>query len=481
MFVRLDNDPNPVAYGFLADEDEPTGTQHHRFIQLFYSAADARNAMACATPDIQVLICDAETPVTQGISPLNLAAALHKDNPLRDIYIEKDQPNKLYISRAEAAGARGVVTRNEAERIVCLPSGSTEKRTEEEMPIRAATPKSKEEIEVRAEAKAEAKVPVVMPENCDFAAIPAKDTGEDLAWLEEVLELDELDEIAQTAGLALAEKPKVLTGIADARITNPKQLSIVDPTLEGLGIAAAFVSGRGGVGKSSLTVLTALELWLSGSRVVMVDMDLQFGDLGVLSGNEPESNFQRIGIEQLLNGRARIPQLEGSLLIVEAPLNLELAEELVHQIPELLHALKGIADIVLINTSCLWNEVAAVLATSVDKIVVCMDQRATSVSAARQVVELCVRLQIPSTHLHYLLNRSARNSPITDIDASLAMGGVKVVTIAEGGADVDELLSLGCPLEVLSAQSALRHSIHDLGLFLLAQPGREAGHGGGVR
>jgi len=303
-----------------------------------------------------------------------------------------------------------------------------------------------------------------------------------MAWLEQILELEELDELSGNSGSALMEMPPVQrpqpTGSHEA-VT--EQFPASESGQRKGGIVAAFISGRGGVGKSSLSVLSALDLWKSGSKVALIDMDLQFGDISVLAGNEPESKIQRLGIEQLCENRMRIPALEDSLLLLEAPRHPEAAEELIHQIPQLLSALRAVADIVLINTACLWNEAAAVLASSVDKLLVCMDQRATSISAARQVVDLCIRLQIPSTHLYYLLNRSARNAPITDIDASLAMGGVDIICIAEGGADVDELLSLGCPQELLRAQSGLRQSIHELGSLLAAHPAAALGSTGGYR
>jgi pilus assembly protein CpaE len=78
-----------------------------------------------------------------------------------------------------------------------------------------------------------------------------------------------------------------------------------------------------------------------------------------------------------------------------------------------------------------------------------MDQRATSIRACRQVADLCVRLQIPSARFVYLLNKVTKNAPISDIDASMALDGVEILSVLDGGWAVDELLSLGCPLELL--------------------------------
>jgi len=303
-----------------------------------------------------------------------------------------------------------------------------------------------------------------------------------MAWLEQILELEDLDEPSGNSSSALMEKPTHLPILTKSHKAVTERFPLTESQQQQTnGIVAALVSGRGGVGKSSLAVLSAMDLWKGGSKVALIDMDLQFGDISILAGNEPESRIQRLGIEQLSENQMRIPSFEGSLLLVEAPHHPEAAEELIHQIPPLLSALRSAADLVLINTACLWNEAAAVLASSVDKLLICMDQRATSISAARQVVDLCIRLQIPSTHLYYLLNRCERNAAITDIDASLAMGGVDIITIVEGGADVDELLSLGCPQELLRAQSSLRQSIHELGSLLSTHPAQALGPTGGLR
>jgi len=434
--AKLRND-KLVAYGFLSETGNEAQMMQNKYIQLFYTASDTRKALACASSEVQVVVCeprDDELSSAARISPLNLAAALHKDNPFRDIYIERADPESLFISRAETAGARGVITDGEAKHLLGLAVG------------------------------------LLSPSIPTSPTSPASPSL-DLAWLEEALELEELDDIVNSASSALLEKPPSYHSNPQPRHEIPSaQHQANEQSSSGNGVVAAFVSGRGGVGKSSLTVLSAFDLWDAGFKVVMLDMDLQFGDISILAGQEPESRIQRLGIEQLCENKINLPSLEDSLLLIEAPQHPETAEELIHRIPHLLAALKAAADIVLINTSCLWNEAAAVLASNADKLVICMDQRATSISAARQVVDLCIRLQIPSTQLHYLLNRCTRSAPITDIDASLAMGGVDVITIAEGGADVDELLSLGCPMELLSAQSLLKQSIHKLGTQLLADP-----------
>ncbi|MCL2757253.1 MAG: AAA family ATPase, partial [Coriobacteriia bacterium] len=228
------------------------------------------------------------------------------------------------------------------------------------------------------------------------------------------------------------------------------------------GCVVAFVSGRGGVGKSTLSLLTALLLYKRGLRTVLIDLDLQFGDLAYCVGQVPQSALQCMSLETALNGPERPSPSADRFCLIEAPLRPEQAEEYVEEISGLIHSLKTIADYVVVNTGSFWSELQAILAQSADHLVFVMDQRATSIRGCKQAVDLCVRLQIPSARFSFLLNRCARHAPFTALDVSMALGGSEVFTIADGGLIVDEMLSLGCPHELLESDAALRSSFDQL-------------------
>ncbi|MCL2530518.1 MAG: hypothetical protein FWE41_09420, partial [Coriobacteriia bacterium] len=121
LHEKVFQDDRLIAYGFLLQEDQPSHALRSKYIQLFYTASDARKALACASPEIQAVVCERPEAALYEeieISPLNLAAALAKDNPLRDIYLEKTNPQGLFVSRAEKAGARGVITIEDAQRLL---------------------------------------------------------------------------------------------------------------------------------------------------------------------------------------------------------------------------------------------------------------------------------------------------------------------------------------------------------------------------
>jgi hypothetical protein len=96
------------------------------------------------------------------------------------------------------------------------------------------------------------------------------------------------------------------------------------------------------------------------------------------------------------------------------------------------------------------------------QLLVCMDQRATSVRGARTVAELCVRCGCPATRLTYVLNRCGRQGAISIQDAQMALGGGTVLAVADGGAMVEDLLASGHPRELAASKSAIVPSLERL-------------------
>ncbi|MDR1183204.1 MAG: P-loop NTPase [Coriobacteriales bacterium] len=250
----------------------------------------------------------------------------------------------------------------------------------------------------------------------------------------------------------------------------------------GQGRAIGIFSGRGGVGKSTVALMTAFAAQKRGSRVALVDLDMQFGDIGFLAGREPAGNIQRLDLAQLCIQRS-IPSLsDEALTLVLAPGRPEQAEQLASAIPWLFGELAALRDMVVINTGSFWADVHARVIQCCDHIALLTDQRATSIEACKQVIDLCLRLQVPQARFLFLLNGCGRHAALTPQDVSLALGGVEVFGLADGGALVDELLALGCPLELLASGNALVTSLETLldvltGRYPISIPAESSGQG----
>ena len=394
-----------AAYAFAArnvdvsDKQTSASSRTSDYLQVFATGADCRKVMASASPAVQVVISEEIADV----APMNLLAALHQDESQRDIYLLAPQHSAALASKVRAAGGRGII---DQEQLSCM-------------------------------------VGVAQPEPVASLCAPVK---------EAVVACPLPVAPVQPAPPVLVEEP-LRPPIEESRSI----LSFIEQSSKGNAIA--FVSGRGGVGKSTLTILSALVLQEQGSRVVALDLDLQFGDLAYLAEHVPPQRIQRLELEAVLENPQRLQPSADRLCLITAPERPEQAEDYVGELPEFVKSLKGIADYVLINTGSFWSELQAILAQSVDRLVFLMDQRATSVRGCQQVVDLCIRLQIPSIRFIYALNRYTRNASLTDLDVSMSLGGNDVITIAEAGPLVDEMLSLGTPCELLESEAELRASL----------------------
>lgn len=65
----------------------------------------------------------------------------------------------------------------------------------------------------------------------------------------------------------------------------------------------AVCSGKGGVGKSTLSILIASRLAAAGKNTLLIDADFGTGDIGTLTNLTP-----LVGFEQLLSGTAELPE-----------------------------------------------------------------------------------------------------------------------------------------------------------------------------
>jgi pilus assembly protein CpaE len=245
--------------------------------------------------------------------------------------------------------------------------------------------------------------------------------------------------------------------------------SVMPERSEGQGRVIGFFSGRGGVGKSTVSLMTAFLAQKRGFKIALVDLDMQFGDMGFLAGRESASRIQRLPLEQLCTSSS-VPSLaEDALSLVLAPSRPEQAEQLAPSIPWLLKELSAQRDLIVINTGSFWADIHARAIQCCDHLALLTDQRATSIEACKQAAELCSRLQVPQARLLFLLNGCGRHAALTPQDVGLALGGVEVTGLADGGTLVDELLALGCPFELLESGNAFIASLESFLDILIGQ------------
>ncbi len=229
-------------------------------------------------------------------------------------------------------------------------------------------------------------------------------------------------------------------------------------TSEHLGACVCVVSGRGGVGKSTVCILLALSAITHDVSCAIIDADLQFGDLGFLC--ERDKLFQTMGFgvgQHNLDLSALGSDVVPVMYSIEKP---EYCEELSYGMKQLLFECRKNYDLVVINTSTTWSDMHADFITWCDGILLVMDQKSTSVRGGRSAKDLCMRLGAPTSKMFYVINGYSRANKISinDCAALLCVEPDAILELLDGGEQIEEAMSLGIPSSLIGSGNPLVES-----------------------
>ncbi|MDR0501380.1 MAG: P-loop NTPase, partial [Coriobacteriales bacterium] len=368
----------PCAYAFRPEPSkssiEQNGTAADAFVfdvhlrphavQSFFSAVAARYALRDMDSGVQVIIVERQCEV----SPLNLAAAIVKDCPARDVYLLNDNPTGTLLARCRYVGARGVISAIQAVSMLGFS------------PFTAAANTAVSTLASRATLDMPTKE---LPDQASLLTNRVKNEqinhqGQDSVKTHSYKQnqMSALSQIchqkqADIDGIASSKNQNgvfVLHNHHGEEISHDKENLQRKEMLQGKSDAQviSFISGRGGTGKSTLALLSAVELFRRGCKVALIDLDLQFGDLGYLIGSEKDLQLRRLRINDFARGVAN-PIVNAAtehqcLTLFEATDSPELAEELVGRLTDILDIIRPQFDVLIINTSSFFNELGAIVA-----------------------------------------------------------------------------------------------------------------------
>jgi pilus assembly protein CpaE len=389
----------------------------------FVDSFQCRDALGALPAHVVAIVVNRATQAA--ITPVNLASALAQDCPRRDVYLWEDEPSGSLVSRARSANIRGVIDFAQLSQIL------HHHRPQQPSAARGGG-----------------------------AGVPAMPDEMESCGLDEPT-----DHLPSSVAVAPADGLMPLSAAPAAEIRPTPRPAQASQPHDGRppnspGNVVGVFSGRGGVGKSTVTLMLALAAAKRGLQVAIVDADLQFGDIAFLLG---ANHKQPVEVRPLLQ-ELDSPSLASAsrLLALTAPDNVEQSELLSDALPQIISQVAQSRQMVFVNTSAFWTASQAQLARTCSRLLLMMDQRATSIKACQRVLDLCIKLQIPEARFTYALNGCHRFAPISIQDASLALGGQEVISLEDGGALVDELLSLGCPWELLESGNPFVRSLDKL-------------------
>ena len=441
-----------------------------QWLMPFTSAEQARAALrdAASVQEVWVVSC-------ADVAPINLAAALKRDRPGRRVCMLTAQESGSLRSRTTAAGVDASLTRQAfVERYaqckqvamraiesqagigpgtVCAPAGEAQQQatfgvaSSMTSPYGVATTHSagfSEALERAGTAAGAIASPAEMRQGGSYAsanaqsALAAPSAAKDLAAT--------VSPYGAVSGLGAS-------GSSSASAANPQR-----PAAKGF--LLPVVSGSGGAGKSAVALLAAHAAQGLGLRTLLLDFDLQFGDMAQLMGVK-----KPLRIDEVLARPERLAQLacEGKVpALLAAPEHVDAAEAVVAQAPALLDAVRERFDVIVANTGGAWAEQHAVLLERSSKVLFLVDQRATSVHAAQRALDLCARCGIAVNPFLFTLNGCGKGAPLSSMDVSCALKGAHVRELPDGGADVEDLLAAGLVGDLIDSRNELVEGIEEL-------------------
>jgi pilus assembly protein CpaE len=167
-------------------------------------------------------------------------------------------------------------------------------------------------------------------------------------------------------------------------------------------------SSKGGTGRTSLAANLAVTLSNSETRVVIVDGDLQFGDVAVMF-NEPEKTSV---LDLALRAEELDPEFVESVLVshrsgvklIGAPRPEEAEEIRSEQFEKMLRFLSTLFAYVIVDTSTHLSETTLAAIDASDLLLVVTLQDIPSIVSTRRFLDLVPQLKIPSQRLLLVMN-----------------------------------------------------------------------------
>ncbi len=159
-----------------------------------------------------------------------------------------------------------------------------------------------------------------------------------------------------------------------------------------------FFSGKGGTGKTTLSVNTAVALSKAGKRVLMIDCDLQFGDVNLLFDLEPKDTIVELVQERggiMIDNIRAFSMVHGSgVSVLCAPKSAEFAELVTaRHIETIIDVVRPYFDFIVIDMAPAFNDVTIAAIENCDELFLVYNLEILSLKNAKVCLEILDQLQ----------------------------------------------------------------------------------------
>lgn len=229
----------------------------------------------------------------------------------------------------------------------------------------------------------------------------------------------------------------------------------------------AVISGRGGCGKTTIVAAMAACAARAGLRTAVLDFDLMFGNLYTVLGAPGFKGFEGVSAHADADGLAE-SDIEGSAMRIGPGLTLwgpceepERAELMTESAERLISTLRGIADVIFVDTSVQWGDTVAMAVGACDRCLLVGSAGASVVGSTKRAMDLAAKLGVPATRMTSVFNRMGARGCGEDQAMHFEIG-VSLrsrVRIPDGGEEVSGMLSFGQVDRLVAGSSPFAKSL----------------------
>lgn len=236
------------------------------------------------------------------------------------------------------------------------------------------------------------------------------------------------------------------------------------PAGEGNGKIVTVFSTKGGVGKTVIASnLTVALIGRPFERVVVLDLDLQFGDVGVMLNLQPKHTiYDCTTVSDELNpelmNKFLTPHSSGAQALL-APLQPEYADLVsAEDVKNVLDTLKSRADLVVVDTPPTFNDHVLTLLDETDIVLLVATMDIPSIKNIKLCLQTLKSLQFPETKVMLVINRADENVGLKLNEVEESLHTVATATIPSDRR-VPLSINRGVPVVIDAPKSAAAKSL----------------------
>ncbi|ACY97426.1 MULTISPECIES: AAA family ATPase [Thermomonospora] len=252
------------------------------------------------------------------------------------------------------------------------------------------------------------------------------------------------------------------------------------------GTVVVLFAGKGGCGKSMVSTNLAVALARRERQVCLVDLDLAFGDVGIMLQLSPQrtivdavpmgQNMDQTGVRSLL------VRHESGVHAVLAPVAPGDAEKITGRlVTDLLAVLRQMFDVVIVDTPSQFSETVLAALDAADRHLLLAGPEVTALKALRVTLDMLDLLGYPAAGRKILLNRADVRAGLSRSDIDRVAGRPVNVRIPSSS-DIPASINKGVPLALSHPGHQVSRAIEEVADLVLGEerrpPGRLRRRGG---